>query len=315
MTKSSPPQKKTESQALRWGEWFGFVLAPLLTVWLVDAFSKSWFAQNKWTPMFRGVLSGVRFQYVQNPGVMGGLFLGLPPSLIFITVTTFGAFLLFVYFLLQYFVPVRAVTLRLGMSVLMGGIAGNVSDRVVRGAVLDFISIHGSYFFNLADLSQWFGITLIFLGILRDGRTIWRDFENRSSLWIDGAFQLRFILRFQALGTGFILVLGTLAYTLISVIASTSPGVSNILGNHRLFLIFILSFGSASILCLLALLYTSLMVSHRIAGPLYAFRRYIATLKSGDRDAVLKLRSKDELRYLEKIAEELKDLLQKDSQT
>jgi signal peptidase II len=46
--------------------------------------------------------------------------------------------------------------LRFGYALIIGGALGNVIDRVIHGAVVDFISLHGFgyywYVFNLADI-------------------------------------------------------------------------------------------------------------------------------------------------------------------
>ena len=62
----------------------------------------------------------------------------------------------------------------LGLSLMIGGAMGNLVDRVVRGHVLDFVSLHygGWYFpaFNLADSGITVGVVLVLLQILRQGR-------------------------------------------------------------------------------------------------------------------------------------------------
>jgi signal peptidase II len=61
-----------------------------------------------------------------------------------------------------------------GMTLILGGAAGNVLDRVVRRSVTDFIDFHvGSYHwytFNVADSAIVLGAGLVILELLRDWR-------------------------------------------------------------------------------------------------------------------------------------------------
>jgi len=57
-----------------------------------------------------------------------------------------------------------------GLALLLGGAAGNVTDRIVRGAVTDFFELwFGSYHypaFNIADSAIAIGATLVILDVL-----------------------------------------------------------------------------------------------------------------------------------------------------
>jgi signal peptidase II len=61
-----------------------------------------------------------------------------------------------------------------GMTLILGGAAGNVLDRIVRRGVTDFIDFHvGAYHwytFNLADSAIVLGAALVILELLRDWR-------------------------------------------------------------------------------------------------------------------------------------------------
>ena len=54
----------------------------------------------------------------------------------------------------------------LALGLIIGGGAGNLWDRTINGAVLDFISLHAFgyywYVFNLADIWLTFGVILLF---------------------------------------------------------------------------------------------------------------------------------------------------------
>jgi len=63
---------------------------------------------------------------------------------------------------------------RCGMTLILGGAAGNVLDRVLRQSVTDFIDFHlGSYHwytFNVADSAIVAGAALVLFELLRDWR-------------------------------------------------------------------------------------------------------------------------------------------------
>ena len=63
----------------------------------------------------------------------------------------------------------------LGLALMTGGAVGNLIDRVSRGYVLDFISVHysGWYFpaFNVADSAITIGVSLVILHLIQQTRT------------------------------------------------------------------------------------------------------------------------------------------------
>lgn len=63
----------------------------------------------------------------------------------------------------------------LGLGLLIGGALGNAVDRVVYGAVIDFVSLHAYgwywYVFNLADIAVVAGVTALLYDALFAGAT------------------------------------------------------------------------------------------------------------------------------------------------
>ena len=56
-------------------------------------------------------------------------------------------------------------TLRLAMSLQLGGAAGNLVDRLIMGRVTDFISLGSFPVFNVADASISIGVVVLLLGV------------------------------------------------------------------------------------------------------------------------------------------------------
>ena len=123
----------------------------------------------------REVIPGfVNLVHTSNPGVAFGLLADseMPwraPLLIFFSVAVIGLIIWLVGtgraggWLGQY-----------GMTLILGGAAGNVLDRILRRGVTDFIDFHvGNYHwytFNLADSAIVLGAALVVLELFRDWR-------------------------------------------------------------------------------------------------------------------------------------------------
>ena len=115
-------------------EWV-IVLFPLLVCWILDRITKLW-ANTIDGPRLHGYIN---FVLHHNHGAMLGLFSELPQVLRIVSLSTGGAFLLCIYVIIQYLLPIKSLVLRTGLSILIGGILGNVADRIIWGYVVDFI--------------------------------------------------------------------------------------------------------------------------------------------------------------------------------
>src|SRR5580698_5149973 len=104
-------------------EWL-YVLLPLFASWAFDRFTKLW-ATHLVGAHFYGP---VGFVLHHNPGAILGLFSELPSVLRVVSLSTGGAFLLFLFGIIQFLLPTKSLTLRIGLSLLISGIIGNVTD-------------------------------------------------------------------------------------------------------------------------------------------------------------------------------------------
>lgn len=111
--------------------------------------------------------------YVRNPGAAFGIFSKLDPSYRVpgLLGISFVALVLIIYFLIK---SRRSHwTIRLGLSLLAGGAMGNFYERLIYGAVVDYLDFYlGNYHwpaFNLADvsISSGIGFILLFMVVLR----------------------------------------------------------------------------------------------------------------------------------------------------
>lgn len=288
-------------------EWL-IVIFPLLVTWALDRLSKMWALDIVQIKSF-GFL---HFVLHQNHGAMLGLFSDLPTVLRVVSLSTGGAFLLCTYALIQYLLPIKSLTLRTGLSILIGGIMGNVTDRIVWGYVVDFIVVGtpslSSPAFNIADALQWVGYALIVYAIIREGELLWPENNARKKYWVNMQFQLKYCFMLMAVGLSLTLICLVFSYTYIRVTIEELVGNNTFLLNK--FLVpYVITFVIICIAFCAILFAVGRVISHKIAGPLYAFERFLHEALEGNPNP-LKLRTGDEFRHLEELSEQVFQRLQ-----
>ncbi len=288
-------------------DWFKIITVLFLVV-IFDQYTKIW-AQSipeTWIGPLHLVL-------VHNHGAMLGLFSDLTAFLRVVTLSTSGFFILSIYFFIQYAIPIPIMKLRYGLSLLVGGIIGNVLDRIYYGYVIDFVAFefYGRHtpVWNAADMIQWIGYILLTYSILKEGYLLWPDKNTRTRFWVNERFQMKFSALFVAIGLMLTIISFVFSYTYLKLSLSEIVGTnSQIIEKYAMSFIF--SFCILLFVFSLSLFVVARQISHHIAGPVYAFERYLADLlaeKQEDKPMYsLKLRAGDDFRHLEKSAEDLK---------
>ena len=105
------------------------------------------------------------FHHVQNTGAAFGIFQGYTLPLIIIA---FIGIALIVYALFfSRFSFLESTESRLAFSLVLGGTAGNLVDRIARGMVTDFIEIGPWPEFNIADSAVVIGTILFAYAVIR----------------------------------------------------------------------------------------------------------------------------------------------------
>jgi signal peptidase II len=247
-----------------------------------------------------------------NPGAMLGVFSDLPPVLRVVSLSTGGAFLVAIYLALQYLIPAKIPSLRYGMSILLGGILGNVTDRIFRGSVVDFLLLgsleKASPAFNVADALQWVGYLMVVYALIRYGSQFWPEDNVRRKMWINPLFQLRYVLILIGVGGGFTLISGVFFYTYLKIVIDELVIGSAPFYERKFLLPFFITFSVITTAFILMLVVIGRVLSHRVAGPIYAFEKFLDDLLDG-KSRELKLRAGDEFPHLEELAETLKQRL------
>jgi len=147
--------------------WLWFTLA----VVLLDRASKAWFESETVEGWHHELIHNfIYLVHSRNPGIAFGVFADSPSmtmrvALIIGSAVVIGA-------LAWLFVAGHSggSLTAAGLALLLGGATGNVTDRIVHGAVTDFFEVWlGSYHwpaFNVADSAITIGAALIIIDVL-----------------------------------------------------------------------------------------------------------------------------------------------------
>jgi signal peptidase II len=154
-----------------WRIWY---LLAAFGIYMVDQMSKAWAVRTLRLGQDKTIIEGFfDFAYAENPGVAFGQLQdgGVWGRYALAALATAAAIAVLTYF----FRTPRTDDRILGAcALLLAGIAGNLTDRLRLGYVIDFIHVYaGSYHwptFNVADASICFGAGLLALDLILEGR-------------------------------------------------------------------------------------------------------------------------------------------------
>lgn len=295
-------------------DWL-IVISCLFAVVLFDQLTKVW---GNTTPEFW--LGPIHIVSVHNHGAMLGTFSELPAFLRIVTLSTSGFFLLSMYAFLQYLIPHKMMKVRIGLSLLIGGILGNVIDRTFFGYVIDFISFQfGSWHtpvWNVADMIQWVGYILLMVSLFKEGHLLWPDQNVRQTFWVNKKFQIKYATIYIMSGLFLTLMSFVFSYTYLKITLEEVTGHNDIISDKYI-MAYKFSFLILTLTYSVTLFLIAKFISHRIAGPIYAFERHLDDLLAEEnldqsKLPAFKLRAGDDFTHLEKVAEKIKfKLIQK----
>lgn len=246
--------------------------------------------------------------FSENPGFIFGLAQDLPASLRVIGLSSIFGFLFFLYLLLIYFLPIQLEKLKWGLSLLSGGIFGNVADRVYRGTSIDFIPMgwgDAMVTFNLADVFQWVGAGLILYNVIQHEKIIWYPENQRGRYLINPREQVRFALKMTLAAFCSSLLLGLFSSTFLR---NTLAGLKMTSGPALT--MFLLAYISLTLLFSIFVFAAGIILSHKTAGPFFAFEQYVEDLLAGE-DRPFVLREGDHYKHLENVAVQVREAIKK----
>ncbi len=143
-------------------------------LYLADQTSKAWAVRTLRSGSSRTVISGVLdFVYAENPGIaFGQLQEGGSFGRWFFMVLAMAAAIAVLFYFLR--TPRTDDRILGACALLLAGIAGNLTDRVRLGIVIDFIMLHAGQYhwptFNVADASITIGAVLLAYDLIIAGK-------------------------------------------------------------------------------------------------------------------------------------------------
>lgn len=138
---------------------------------VADQLSKYWVLNGLELPKVGSIalLPFLNFTMVWNEGISMGLPLGETVGKWGIIVITSGISVWLFNWARKSEDKLEAI----GLATIFGGAVGNIIDRFLHGAVVDFIHLHAGgydfYVFNVADSAVTIGVILLLIDGLRDG--------------------------------------------------------------------------------------------------------------------------------------------------
>jgi len=135
------------------------IFSAALLIVLLDQFTKFLIKQNfqlnQSIPIIKNIF---HLTYITNSGSAFGLFKGINPFFILFSIVVIIA----IFYYLKKIVE-NETLLQFAAGLLLGGTLGNLIDRLVYGAVTDFIDFRIWPVFNIADSSVTISIALLII--------------------------------------------------------------------------------------------------------------------------------------------------------
>lgn len=241
-----------------------------------------------------------------NQGFIMGLYSGLPDSIRIVALGCFAGIVFFLYVFLMYIVPSRGRYFKYGLSFLVGGMFGNVVDKIIHGKTVDFIPFHYFGFhtvFNAADIFLWLGALVVMFILVGKDKLVFNENSTRGNYLIWPREQFKVGLNFMLMVFAAALILGIFAYSFFN-----TTFVPNVPEKKNLMLIFSITYSMITLLMCLLSFMAGIIIGHKSVGPLYAFELYIDDLIQG-KDRKLSFRDGDNYRDLEQVADRLRDYI------
>jgi signal peptidase II len=147
------------------------VLAIALATAGCDQATKRWAEEElRDAPPTTLVAGRLDLTYVENPGIAFGLDRVAPPGIRKPVIVSAAIAALAVLGLAWYRRGGAVSAQTVAGALIAGGAAGNLIDRFARGAVVDFVHLHGWPVFNVADVALVAGVALLLVAEWRRGR-------------------------------------------------------------------------------------------------------------------------------------------------
>ncbi len=244
---------------------------------------------------------------IQNHGMIGGALSHSPADLKAMAFALALPLALIAFTGGQLLLPGYYPSIRAALGLVLGGIASNAVDRLRLGHAIDFMAIGPSnapwITLNPADLLQLAGILVGVVALTRYRDRLLPRADARSSFLPDRRYQLWHAAQMVLAAMISAGVVGLCSFSYFRLKLGWAFGFqehayAGVLSAYLIALLILTSVIAISTAVV------ALLLSHRVAGPLQAFQRFLDSLHS-DSPRPLRLRDGDQLRALESNAKTL----------
>jgi signal peptidase II len=142
--------------------------AIVIVIFLIDQYTKHLIKSNMDLYQSIAVADGVfHITYINNYGAAFSILQGR--QLFFILVTSIAVLIALIY--IARIKGQGNKCMSLSLSLIAGGGLGNLADRICQGCVVDFLDFRVFPIFNVADMAITFGCGILFLCLLKTGKS------------------------------------------------------------------------------------------------------------------------------------------------
>lgn len=231
-----------------------------------------------------------------------------------IAMATFAGFLLCLLAVALFVYPATMQLFKLAFAIVSAGMVGGILDNILYGSFIRYVTIKSGYtvFFSmsLSDLLTIGGFILYIQAFVKYKDELIPKTGLRKLLWINPEFQRRYSFWIVGMGICYTIVIGIFFASFLNAVVGLNSDMDPLL-RAKSYGVFAFSFLFMSLIHLLILFLFSRHITHNVAGPIFAFNRYVRKLldKKADPNESLKLRDNDEFKELEELASLLKEKL------
>lgn len=266
--------------------FFTYFILPVLAVVFFDLYTKH-LAMNYF-------ISGESFgplqlKAVQNYSGFLGTYFNLSFGALIVMTSTLALMVVTVAIFALMAFPQQIMMFSISLGLLCGGIVSNVMSRLTFGFVTDWFGFGMNpplaTYYNLADVAQIVGLLLALITLVRDSKKILSAYEFRRNYFVNPQFQLKF--------TGHLMMLMTVIFTFVALISSAYFRFN--FSCFMQFTPFVFIMAELYLALLLLTFLFGIVVSHRIAGPLYRFKQSVVAVMNNESSQTIKFREHDDL--------------------
>ncbi|MAZ49297.1 MAG: hypothetical protein CME65_12110 [Halobacteriovoraceae bacterium] len=209
---------------------------------------------------------------------------------------TTSVYLCMLYLFMMDFLSSFFYRTKIFMTLIFSGVVGNIIDRVVFLKTIDFIPGINRTAFNLADIFITVGVLLLIYELFKPAAEV--KFK-RTTFIINKKEQINFASKMAAGSFLSSSALGIFTFTYVKDLSHQAAFDTQVFMNYFVFL---------TILSTTVMFIIGLLMSHKTAGPIYAFENFVLSIAKGE-EREFYLREGDNYQQLRDTAEKLQKLL------